>query len=149
MMRGVMIGKEGKEELNGELSLMIRSELDIVSAREKGKWMAEEIGFRGTEVTLLSTIISELARKVVSMACGGNMRIQSVQKGTRKGITISVTQNTVDIYRVTDYAVSSQARNLLSNDDKLLLLAGRHVADEFEIRPVTPKGTIVKVVKWL
>ncbi len=135
--------------VNGEISLMINSDLDIVNAREKGRWFAAGIGFRGSELTLLSTLISELARKVVSLHCRGDVLIQSLQDGARKGIAISVSENLMDTYRESGYEGIRLRKEVLSRDTRLLLLAGRHIADEFEVKPVSQKGTMVKVVKWL
>lgn len=134
--------------VNGEISMLINSDLDVVNAREKGRRFAEGIGFRGSELTLLSTLISELARKVVSFDCRGNVVIQSIQIGTRKGIAISVSENLFDSYR-DSRRENSAGKDGLSRDGRLLLLAGRHVADEFEIRPISQRGAVVKVVKWL
>lgn len=136
--------------VSGEFSMLINTDLDIVRAREKGKWLAREIGFNGSELTLLSTLISELARKVIALDCKGNVIIQSLQRGARKGIAISVTEaSTNALGSKGSNADFIPLRDHLSQDERLVMLAGRHVTDEFEVRPNTQKGMIVRVVKWL
>ena len=45
----------------------IRSDGDIVSARQQGRSLAAAIGFSATDATLIATAISELARNIVTM----------------------------------------------------------------------------------
>ena len=44
----------------------IRSDVDIVAARQQGRAMAANIGFSATDTTLIATAISELARNIVA-----------------------------------------------------------------------------------
>ena len=134
--------------VNGEVSLLISSEYDIVTAREKGKWFAEEIGFKGSELTLLSTLISELARKVLSLNNRGRVVIRSVQRGSQKGIAINVSENLMIPHGISADHRRSESRDRQS-DERLLMLAEKHVTDEFEVRPKGQIGSVVKVVKWL
>ena len=134
--------------VNGEISLSISSEYDIVNARQRGKWFAEQIGFRGSELTILSTLISELARKVFLPGNKGRVVIQSVQRGNRKGIAINVSENPYNTYRVRDHESDFAQREKLS-DERLRMLAGKNVADEFEVKPNDQSGSVVKVLKWL
>ena len=135
--------------VNGEITLLIHTEQDILSAREKGKWLAQEIGFRGSDLTLLSTLISELARKLISLQCNGNVEIKTLHQGGRKGIGISITENLTGVYRNAGTALLPAIRDRLSRDDRLLVLAGRRVTDEFILRSGGQTGAVVSVVKWL
>jgi serine/threonine-protein kinase RsbT len=135
--------------VNGEIALLINSERDILSAREKGRWLAEEIGFRGSDLTLLSTLISELARKVLSLDCKGNVEMKTLQRQGHKGIAISITDNLSGMYKNIDKALVPAIRDRLSRDERLLVLAGRRVADEFVVRSDGQTGAVVRVVKWL
>jgi len=135
--------------VNGEISITINSALDILSAREKGKELAKKIGFRGSELTLLSTLISDLARKVVTLECKGNLVIQSLQSANRKGIAISISEIPKGDYNIFDKQVGRQAKDILSHDERLLVLATRRIADEFEVKHRGDNGSAVRVVKWL
>ncbi len=140
---------ETKRTVNGEISLIVDSELDIVNAREKTKWLAKEIGFQGSELTVLSTLISELVRKVVAFNSKGNVTIQTLERGTKRGIAISV--STIPAKTSAKHILRSdlQASNKLPYDQRLIRLAGKHVADEFEILPNGLEGIVVRVVKWM
>ena len=73
----------------GEVRVAIKSDQDIVLARQKGRVMAIELGFSSGEATLIATTISELARNIISYAGEGQILLKAVQ-GT-KGTGLSVT----------------------------------------------------------
>ncbi len=139
--------------VNGEISVFINSGLDVINARQKCKWLAEEVGFHPSDVTLLSTVVSELARKAIALQCTGNIVIQSLQLAGKKGISISVLQAPAGNREEPDGERGKTSlpnrRNRFSTDDRLLLLASRHFADEFEVRSTRKDGSVVKIVKWL
>ncbi len=141
---------ELRETVSGEVSLMIRSELDIVSAREKGRWLAKEVGFDGSTLTLLLTVISDLARKAISLDHQGTLLIQTLQRGSRRGLAISVAERPLRL-GVGDAAARSSRRagEHAVLEDKLLLHVGRMIADEFEVKPSGRNGALVRLVKWL
>ncbi len=58
-------------DLPAENSIPVRSEADIVFARQKGRELAAALGFRSTDLTLIATAISELARNIVLYARRG------------------------------------------------------------------------------
>src|SRR5512135_2255351 len=78
--------------MHGEISLLIGSEHDILTARQKGRWLAEQVGFRGSETILLSTLISELVRKVYSTARHGRVLLRTIEQGSARGIIIEVSE---------------------------------------------------------
>jgi len=102
--------------VTGEISLLIVSDYDVITARQRGKWFAEQIGFVGSMPTLLSSLISELARNLLISAKRGKIIIQSVQSGIKQGITVitsEVGQNgkgAVGIKRDPELIRSSQPR---------------------------------------
>jgi serine/threonine-protein kinase RsbT len=51
-----------------DIVVAIRSDGDIVSARQQGRSLAAAIGFSATDATLIATAISELARNIVMYA---------------------------------------------------------------------------------
>ena len=104
--------------VTGEISLLIVSDYDVITARQKGKWFAEQIGFVGSIPTLLSSLISELARNLLISAKHGKIIIQSVQSGINKGMTVIASaggqngKGAVGIKRDSDLIRSSQPRVL-------------------------------------
>ena len=57
--------------------MAINSDQDIVTARQKGRALAIELGFSSGDATLIATSISELARNIVSYAGEGRNHIES------------------------------------------------------------------------
>jgi len=49
----------------------ISCDVDIVKARQEGRRLAEDVGFVFTELALIATAISELARNIVRYAKSG------------------------------------------------------------------------------
>ena len=54
--------------MSDEPGLRIGSEHDILTARQRGRALAEEAGFSGSDLTVLATAISEIARNIVQYA---------------------------------------------------------------------------------
>jgi len=77
----------------GEIRVAINSDQDIVSARQKGRLMASEIGFSSGDATLIATAISELARNIVSYARTGQITIKAVNGLNRQGIAVIATDD--------------------------------------------------------
>ncbi|HWZ95663.1 MAG TPA: hypothetical protein VNW30_10750 [Opitutaceae bacterium] len=77
--------------MNNEVQTEVRSAVDIVAARQQGRTLAVELGFGGTEVTLIAAAISEVARNIVDHAKKGVITMSNVtsrHNGGRHGIRI-------------------------------------------------------------
>ena len=61
--------------MSDETTLHIRSEHDILAARQRGRQLAQEAGFTGSDLTLIATAISELARNIVEYADVGEISV--------------------------------------------------------------------------
>ena len=53
---------------NEELCVPIKSDSDIVEARQKGRALAIQLGFSGSDPTVIAAAISEVARNIVNHA---------------------------------------------------------------------------------
>ena len=129
----------------GEIQVAINSDQDIVSARQKGRVMANEIGFSSGDATLIATAISELARNIVAYASKGRIRLKVVNGSNRQGISVTASDDGPGIPDV-DQAL----RDGFSTSGSLGLgLPGvRRLMDEFEITSQPGQGTTVVVKKW-
>jgi serine/threonine-protein kinase RsbT len=123
----------------------INSDKDIVSARQKGRLMATEVGFSTGDATLIATAISELARNIVSYASKGQITLKMVNGLNRKGISVIATDDGPGIPDI-----RQALRDGFSTSGSLGLgLPGvRRLMDEFEITSQPGKGTTVAVKKW-
>jgi len=131
--------------VSNEIRAPIRSDLDIVAARQKGRELAAQIGFSATDLTLIATAISELARNIVVYAKEGEILLRIDEKKDRKAITIIASDRGPGIQNVRE-----ALRDGFSTSGSLGLgLPGvRRLMDDFEIDTTAGRGTIVTVRKW-
>ncbi len=129
----------------GEIRVAINSDQDIVSARQKGRVVANELGFSSGDATLIATAISELARNIVSYARRGQITIRQVNGLNRRGIAVIADDEGPGIADI-----RQALRDGFSTSGSLGLgLPGvRRLMDEFEITSQLGKGTTVMVKKW-
>jgi serine/threonine-protein kinase RsbT len=74
--------------MTNEVRVRIQSSLDIVIARQEGRTMAATLGFSNTNLTIIATAISEVARNIVEYAKEGEITIATVGNGIAKGLKI-------------------------------------------------------------
>jgi serine/threonine-protein kinase RsbT len=128
-----------------EVEVAIRSDRDIVLARQKGRGMAVELGFSSVDATLIATAISELARNIVSYARSGKIVLRRIRGSNRVGILIIASDDGPGIADV-----QQALRDGFSTSGSLGLgLPGvRRLMDEFGINSRPSQGTTVTVKKW-
>jgi serine/threonine-protein kinase RsbT len=129
----------------GELRVAIKSDQDIVLARQKGRAMAIELGFSSGEATLIATTISELARNIISYAGEGQILLKAVQGTKGTGLSVTAADEGPGIPDV-----QQAMRDGFSTSGSLGIgLPGvRRLMDEFEITSQPNRGTSVTVKKW-
>ena len=129
-----------------DIVVAIRSDGDIVAARQQGRSLAAAIGFTATDATLIATAISELARNIVMYAGQGEVMMRSVEIAQRKGIVIVARDSGPGIR-----SIDNVLRDGYSTSGGLGLgLPGvRRLMDEFAIESELRQGTVVTVRKWL
>jgi serine/threonine-protein kinase RsbT len=123
----------------------INSDQDIVTARQKGRALANELGFSAGDATLIATSISELARNIVSYARRGEITLKIIHASSRSGILVIASDNGPGIRDI-----RQAMRDGFSTSGSLGLgLPGvRRLMDEFEITSEPGHGTLVTVKKW-
>jgi serine/threonine-protein kinase RsbT len=128
-----------------EIRVAIKSDQDIVTARQKGRALAAELGFSSGDATLIATAISELARNIVSYARKGEITLKAAHGSARQGILVVASDNGPGIPDI-----RQAMRDGFSTSGSLGLgLPGvRRLMDEFEIASQPGQGTTVTVKKW-
>lgn len=129
-----------------DIRVLIRSNPDIVTARQHGRTLAARTGFSATDVTLIATAISELARNIVSYACPGEIILRVLESTNAKGILIISRDSGPGIRSVDDAMRDGYST---SGGLGLGLPGVRRLVDEFTIESVLGRGTMVRVTKWL
>jgi serine/threonine-protein kinase RsbT len=75
------------ETLVPETRLAIRSNGDIVAARRNGTALVQQMGFSNSRITLVNTVISELARNILLYASVGEIVLSRLKGGAELKVT--------------------------------------------------------------
>jgi serine/threonine-protein kinase RsbT len=129
-----------------QVRVPIQSAADIVAARQEGRALATRYGFGGSDLTVIATAISELARNILEYAKAGEIALGPAQKGGRAGITIVARDEGPGIFDVTR---AMQDGYSTGKGLGLGLPGVRRLMDEFDIASEVGKGTTVVVKKWV
>jgi len=124
----------------------IDSAVDIVIARQQGRTLAQQLGFQGTDVTMIAAAISEVARNIVDHAKRGEVLFEIINQNTKHGIQIVARDEgpgIPDIAQAMQYGYSTR-RGL-----GVGLPGAKWLMDEFDIVSQVGKGTTVTMRKWL
>lgn len=124
----------------------IRSDVDIVAARQQGRELAAEIGFTITDATLIATAISELARNIVSYAAQGEILLSRIENARTRGMLIVASDVGPGIGNIQDVLRDGYST---SGGLGLGLPGVKRLMDEFGIQSEVGEGTTVSVKKWM
>ena len=123
----------------------VGADVDIVTARQKGRELAAQCGLSSTDLAVVATAISELARNIVRYAVRGEIVLRRVENGTKRGIEVVATD---DGPGISDVPLAMQDGYSTSGGLGLGLPGVRRLMDEFDIVSKFGKGTTVTVRKW-
>jgi serine/threonine-protein kinase RsbT len=131
-----------------ETQTPINSAVDIVTARQRGRALALEIGFNGADVTLIAAAISEVARNIVDHAKKGEIVMAPVSNsanGGRRGIQIIARDEGPGIR---DVAQAMQYGYSTRKGLGVGLPGAKWLMDEFDIASEIGRGTTITMKKW-
>ncbi len=77
-----------KIEMDNKESIPINNDLDIVIARQKGREIAQGLGFSSIDLALIVTAISELTRNIITYAQNGFLILQVIEEQGHRGILV-------------------------------------------------------------
>jgi serine/threonine-protein kinase RsbT len=133
-----------------DLRVPIDSDGDIVVARQKGRELALSLGFAGSDLTMIATAISEVARNIVVYAKRGEVTLgrcdQTGPHGTHKGIVVVAADHGPGI---ADVEKAMQDGFPTGGSLGLGLPGARRLMDELEVQSTIGQGTTVTMRKWL
>jgi serine/threonine-protein kinase RsbT len=133
--------------MDTESQTPINSAVDIVTARQRGRTLALELGFNGADVTLIAAAISEVARNIVDHAKQGEIVMSSIgnpQNG-RCGIQIIARDEGPGIR---DVAQAMQYGYSTRKGLGVGLPGAKWLMDEFDIASQVGRGTTITMKKW-
>ena len=123
----------------------VRSEQDIVLARQHVRRIAQDIGFGIVDQTKIVTAASELARNTVVYGLGGEMRWEILQDGSRKGLRLHFVDQGPGIE---DLAKALTDGWTSGSGLGLGLTGAKRLVNEFEIDTAPGRGTRVTITRW-
>jgi serine/threonine-protein kinase RsbT len=126
-------------------SLPIRSEHDIVMARQTVRRLTQELGFGLVDQTKLVTATSELARNALVYGLGGTMVCDLLAEGIRKGLQLRFIDQGPGIpdlgQAMTDGWTSGSGMGLG-------LSGAKRLVNDFSIETAPGQGTTVTIARW-
>ena len=131
--------------LASEMIVAIAHEADIVTARQKGRELAAQMGFSRTDQTLIATAISEVARNIVEYADRGEIHLSAVERAGRRGVTIVAQDSGPGI---PDTQLAMRDGYSTGNSLGMGLPGARRLVDDFALVSALGKGTTVTMTKW-
>jgi serine/threonine-protein kinase RsbT len=119
---------------------------DIVAARQAGHHLARDLGFSLTDVTMIATAISEVARNITSYAGRGTVRVGVQDRDGRKALVVRAEDDgpgIANIERALEDGYST-GRGL-----GLGLPGARRLMDRLIVESTPGDGTVVEMWKWI
>jgi serine/threonine-protein kinase RsbT len=127
-----------------EVRVRIASDADIVSARQAARDLAERLGFSSTDLTILATAVSEVARNILRFAGTGEVALELVSQ-PRRGVRVTAMDNGPGIGDVEQAMIDGFSTNKSLG---LGLPGAKRLMDEFSIESRPGQGTTVTMAKW-
>ena len=133
-------GRDRQEEVR----VPVRSDADVVAARQAARELAERLDFSPTELTEIATAVSEIVRNIVRFAASGDVLVELLDS-PRRGLRITARDSGPGIPDV-----QQALRDGYSTYQGLGLgLPGaRRLMDEFAVVSEQGRGTTVTMIKW-
>lgn len=129
-----------------QVVIAVKMSNDIVTARQAGRELAEELGFTLTDRTMISTAISEVARNITSYAGSGEIRLQVDERDGRRALVVQAKDQgpgIIDIARAMEDGYSTGLGLGLG------LPGAKRLMDGMAIESTPGAGTLVEMWKWV
>lgn len=117
----------------------VATEADVVLASEQGRKLASRLDFSPTDITVIATAISEVARNIVLYAQRGDVLLHLTRKPNCQGLAIVARDHGPGIRDI---------EQAIRDGKGLGLATTRRLMDEFRIRSEPGRGTTVTMRKW-
>lgn len=123
----------------------IRTSDDVVRVRQVARAWASELKLSLVDQTKLVTATSELARNTLEHGGGGEMTIEYVENGIKRGIKLAFSDKGKGI---PDLALALRDGYSTGSGMGLGLSGSKRLVHEFDIKSEPGNGTTVTVVRW-
>jgi serine/threonine-protein kinase RsbT len=128
-----------------ELRVAIASDVDVVTARQKGRELAADAGFSSGDQTVIAAAISEIARNILMYAKRGQVALSLETNGDRHAVVVVAQDQGPGI---PDVDRAMQDGFSTSGGLGLGLPGARRLMDDFDVASSVGQGTTVTMRKW-
>jgi RNA polymerase sigma factor (sigma-70 family) len=145
-LSGPLLDRRATVVNDDQTRVAVSTNADVVLARQEGRKVAARAGFTATELAVIATAISEIARNIVKFAKRGEVVVSVIAENERTGITVvarDVGPGIPDVERAVQDGYSTYGGLGLG------LPGAKRLMDEFEIMSEVGKGTTVTMTKWM
>jgi serine/threonine-protein kinase RsbT len=123
----------------------LRSEHEIVLARQLVRRLTQELGFSLVDQTKMVTAASELARNAYVYGGGGSMRWQLLDDGGRRGLKLTFSD---DGPGIADVQMAMTDGWSSGTGLGMGLSGARRLVNQFELDSRPGAGTRVSITRW-
>jgi serine/threonine-protein kinase RsbT len=119
---------------------------DIVAARQAGHEVARGLGFSMTDVTMIATAISEIARNITAYAGAGAIRVAVQNREGQRALVVRAEDDgpgIADIERALEDGFSTGSGLGLG------LPGARRLMDRLIVESTPGHGTVIEMWKWV
>jgi len=135
---------ERGQQRDDEVRITVRTDPDVVLARQRVREVAERVGFPRTDLTVIATAVSEVARNIVRFAGAGEIVVEPLEE-PRPGVRVVARDTGPGIADVDRALVDGYST---SHGLGLGLPGARRLMDEFAVVSEPDQGTTVTMTKW-
>lgn len=126
-------------------ALPIRSDHDVVMIRQRVRALTVELGFSLVDQTKMVTAASELARNTLQYGRGGDLQIEVVGEGMRRGLRLAFVDQGPGI---ADVELALTDGYTTGSGLGLGLSGSRRLVNDFELVSTLGQGTRVTITRW-
>ncbi|OBI94933.1 anti-sigma regulatory factor [Mycobacterium sp. 1465703.0] len=132
--------------MEADIVVAINNSDDIVEARKAGHQLALDLGFSLTDVTMIATAISEIARNITSYAGRGAVRVTVADREGRKALVVRAEDQGPGI---ADIARAMEDGYTTGRGLGMGLPGARRLMDRLFVDSTLGQGTIIEMWKWV
>src|SRR5687768_16784036 len=123
----------------------IQTSEDVVGVRQAVRQRAVDLGFNLVDQTKLVTAASELARNTLEYGGGGEVSVETLNDGPRKGVRLIFSDRGPGIENI---QLALKDGYTTGNGLGLGLSGAKRLSNEFEIDSKPGEGTRVMIARW-
>ena len=123
----------------------IQSSEDVVAVRQAVRQRAVELGFNLVDQTKIVTAASELARNTLEYGGGGEVTIEVLNDGLRKGVKLTFVDHGPGI---ADLNLALKDGYTTGGGLGLGLSGAKRLSNDFSIESKPGEGTRVAITRW-